>query len=94
MDVYKLVEKLGGEICRGRARVRVGGQIVVVGVLNGDYMEFTEEGRKLAADGDKPVAEKPKRGARPAKADVVESEPVTLLDEALQDSLFPEPGLT
>lgn len=95
MNVYDLVEKLGGEICRGRARVRVDGQIVVIGQLNGDYMEFTEAGRKLA----NPVQEEPKneevaveskvKRGRPAKAAVVESEPS--LDELFNT---PEQGLT
>lgn len=91
MTVYELLEKMNGEICRGRARVRVGGEIIVIGQLNGDYMEFTEAGRKLASPEDSAeiVAEtKPKRG-RPAKNDVVESAQVT-------DNLFdiPDAGLT
>lgn len=49
--VYDLVEQLGGEIVRGRARVRVGSEYVIIGWLNGDNMEFTEEGRRLAAGG-------------------------------------------
>ena len=94
MNVYDLVEKLGGEICRGRARVRVDGQIVVIGQLNGDYMEFTEAGRKLAnpveegAKNDEVAVEsKPKRG-RPGKSTVVESAPV------IDDLFVSEQGLT
>lgn len=95
MDVYELVEKLGGEICRGRARARIDGEIVVIGQLNGDYMEFTEAGRRLSQDAPKIAEEvvdtKPRRG-RPAKAVVVESEPVVPSVDGLFDT--PETGLT
>lgn len=89
MTVYDLVEKMGGEICRGRARVRIDGQIVIVGQLNGDDMMFTEEGRKLMAGTPKTAAEEPKKRGRPAKVDVVESEQIS-------DNLFdtPDAGLT
>ena len=89
MNVYELVEKMGGEICRGRARVRVDGKIVVIGQLNGDDMMFTEEGRQLLADTPKPTAEETKKRGRPAKAAVVESE--LSLDELFNT---PEQGLT
>ena len=89
MNVYDLVEKLGGEICRGRARVRIDGQIVVIGQLNGNEMMFTEEGRKLAAEHNKTAAEEPKKRSRPAKVDVVESDQIS-------DNLFdtPDAGLS
>lgn len=89
MNVYELVEKMGGEICRGRARVRVDGKIVVVGQLNGDDMMFTEEGRQLLADSPKPAAEESKKRGRPAKVGVVESDQIS-------DNLFdtPDAGLT
>ncbi len=48
MTVYELVEKLGGEICRGRARILDGREYVIIGQLVGDDMEFTEAGRLLA----------------------------------------------
>lgn len=54
MDCYELVEKVGGEIVRGRARVLQGKEYVLLGSLNGDRMEFTEAGRKMAAELDKP----------------------------------------
>lgn len=69
MTVYELIEKHHGEIVRGRARIRQGAEYIIVGQLNGDTMEFTEAGRRMAADAD---ADKPKRG-RPAKAASVES---------------------
>jgi len=89
MNVYELIEKMGGEICRGRARVRVDGQIIVVGTLNGDDMMFTEEGRKLAADAPKPAVEDQKKRGRPAKVGVVESDQIS-------DNLFdtPDAGLS
>ncbi len=71
MDVYELVEKLGGEIVRGKARIRQGNDYIVLGFLNGDNMVFTEEGRQMAAE--QGGETKTKRGS-PAKAAVVESE--------------------
>ncbi len=78
MTVYELLEKLGGEIVRGKARVRQGGDYVVLGFLNGDDMIFTPEGRQLAAEHGS--EDKPKRG-RPAKTAVVESEQVPAVPE-------------
>lgn len=60
LDCYELVERVGGEIVRGQARLRQGRTVTVLGKLNGDRMEFTEEGRKMAAEYDKP-----KRGRKP-----------------------------
>lgn len=95
MDVYELVEKLGGEIVLNRARVRVGGEIITVGRIDGMQMVFTEEGSRLVAEMEKPVeeaksaAEEPKKRGRPAKSAVVES-------DQIEDNLFdnPETGLT
>lgn len=65
MNVYELVEKVGGEICMGRARVRVGREIIELGnALDGD-MKFSEAGQKMANEL-KPKA-KPKAKAK-AKA--------------------------
>jgi hypothetical protein len=66
MTVYELVERLGGEIVRGRARWHDGVEHILLGTLNGDDMMFTEAGRKLAASFDegKPVARR-KRKADP-----------------------------
>ncbi len=50
MNVYELVDALGGEIVRGRARWRDGATYVLLGKLNGDEMVMTEEGRRLAAE--------------------------------------------
>ena len=77
MNVYELVEKMGGEIVRGRARIRSGSEYVVIGQLNGDTMEFTEAGRRMAAEDTvavvaEVVETKVKRG-RPGKVSVVES---------------------
>jgi hypothetical protein len=66
MTVYELVERLGGEIVRGRARWYNGTEHVLLGTLNGDEMTYTEAGRQLAAsfDEDKPVVRR-KRKADP-----------------------------
>lgn len=75
MTVYDLVEKLGGEICRGRARARIDGQWIILGTLNGDDMIFTEEGRQLAAPREQVQEEAPakKKAGRPPKDPVVKS---------------------
>jgi hypothetical protein len=79
MTVYELVEKLGGEIVRGYARVRVGQDYVVIGRLNGDNMDFTEEGRQLAAAQVTEV--EPKRKGRKQAEPMVESDEVGLITE-------------
>lgn len=48
MTVYELVEKLNGEIVRGRARVRRGDSYVVLGTLVDGEMAFTDAGQRLA----------------------------------------------
>lgn len=73
MTVYDLVEKLGGEICRGKARVRLDGQWIILGQLNGDDMVFTEEGRQLLAAPDVMPDDSPRKRGRPAKTPIVES---------------------
>lgn len=64
MTVYELVEMLGGEIVRGQARIRQGRDYVILGRLNGDNMDFTEEGRVLAANMTPKQEESPKRGRK------------------------------
>lgn len=72
MTVYELVEKLGGEIVRGKARIRRGQEYIVIGYLNGDNMDFTAEGRQLAAGTEPKQEEAPKRGRRPKEVAPVE----------------------
>lgn len=72
MTVYELVEKLGGEIVRGKARIRQGQEYVVIGYLNGDNMDFTEAGRLLAAETEPKQEEAPKRVRRVKEAAPVE----------------------
>lgn len=60
MDVYKLVEKLGGEIVRGNARVMVDDARVVVGTLSEKGLELTEAGKKLADEHATKAPTKPK----------------------------------
>jgi hypothetical protein len=80
MTVYELVEKLGGEIVRGYARVRVGQDYVVVGRLNGDNMDYTEDGRKLAAAQPAQPAETKPKGRKPSDP-MVKSDEVGLITE-------------
>ncbi|MEA3639964.1 MAG: hypothetical protein VBE63_08470 [Lamprobacter sp.] len=62
MNVYELVEKVGGEIVRGRARYRPEGQKwVELGRLNGDSMEFTPAGTALRRELDEALPKRPRR---------------------------------
>ena len=70
MTVYELVEQLGGEIVRGQARIRRGKDYIILGRLNGDNMEFTPEGKALAAE--KPEAPVVKRGRKAKQPEPVE----------------------
>ena len=81
MDCYELVKQVGGEIVRGRARVRQGREYTVLGKLNGDRMEMTEEGRKMAAEYDKP-----KRGRKPKAT----AESLTSMSDQLDASATPD----
>ena len=96
MDVYQLVDKLGGEIVLGRARIRVGNDYTILGQLNGDEMVFTEAGRKLAAEHSE---EKPKKSGKAAKASkseaaVVESASINDIFEDDTTVFTEEQGLT
>jgi hypothetical protein len=64
MTVYELVEMLNGEIVRGQARIRQGRDYVILGRLNGNNMEFTEEGRVLSENMTPKQEEVPKRGRK------------------------------
>lgn len=76
--VYELIEQLGGEVVRGRARLRVGSDYVIIGRLNGDNMEFTEEGRRLAAGGEL---------SGPVTTPVVESVPAEEAVEVVKEAI-------
>lgn len=74
MNVYELVDALGGEIVRNRARYRTPDGYVVLGKINGDTMEFTEAGRALAAQQEEPTESqvtKPARKSQRAKLEPV-----------------------
>lgn len=71
MTVYELIEKLNGEVVRGQARIRQGREYIILGRLNGDNMEFTNEGRVLAADMAPKQEEAPKRGRKPKEVEPV-----------------------
>jgi len=87
MDVYELVEKLGGEIVRGRARVRQGKEYTIIGEITPNGMVFTPAGAALAQEHDSPKPEaKPaatKRSRKPKVADM-DTEP------DIFKGLFPE----
>jgi hypothetical protein len=65
MNVYDLVDKLGGEIVANRARAVVDGAVVVIGELKEKGLELTEEGVKLA---EKHAAKAAPAKTAPAKA--------------------------
>lgn len=70
MDVYQLCEKLGGEIVRGRVRVRDGADWVEIGRNNGGTMEFTKAGTALARNqSENPSESAPKRRRRASKSE-------------------------
>jgi hypothetical protein len=48
MNVYDLVDKLGGEIVANKARAVVDGAVVIIGELKEKGLELTEEGVQLA----------------------------------------------
>lgn len=73
MDIYELVERVGGEIVVGRARVRQDRGYVVIGEMIDGELRMTKAGIAMAAElGTAPAAEpgvdKPRRG-RPKKAE-------------------------
>jgi hypothetical protein len=87
MDVYELVEKLGGEIVRGRARVRQGKEYIVIGEIAPNGMVFTPAGAALAQEHDSPKPEaKPAAPKRSRKSKDVVEEPVN--DNATIDDFF------
>lgn len=63
MNIYELVEALGGQINMGRATVRKGREHIVIGDMTSGALEMTDIGRKMASN-IKPVA-KPKAKAKP-----------------------------
>lgn len=69
MDVYALVAAMGGEIVRNRARVRVGGEIVVVGEMEDGALTLNEAGRRLVNQATSEVVE-PKKPRKPRAAAV------------------------
>lgn len=73
MDVYALVDRMGGQILANKARVTVDGVSVVVGRFEDGVLVFTDEGRAQADIQSNIVAKKP---ARAPKATAVESEQV------------------
>lgn len=89
MDVYEFLESVGGEIVRGKGRIRQGNDYVVIGTVTEDGMIFTKDGAALKAryestgsleapaeDAEGTNDEKPVSKAKPKKAaKVVVEEP-------------------
>lgn len=83
MDVYELVEKLGGEIVRSRARVRDGKQYIILGEITPNGMVFTPAGAALAQANEVKKPTPAKRSRKPKVADM-DTEP------DIFKGLFPE----
>jgi len=49
MDVYQFLDVIGGEIVRGKARIRRDSEYVVIGTVTEDGMIFTKDGAALKA---------------------------------------------
>lgn len=64
MTVYELVDALGGEIVRGRARVRRGSEYITLGEIVDGEMTLTEAGAKLVASVTPTPAEAPVKPVR------------------------------
>ena len=73
MDVYELVDRMGGQILANKARVTVDGVSVIVGRFEDGKLVFTDEGRAQADIQSNLPTKKPARVAKPA---AVESEQV------------------
>ena len=82
MDVYRFIDAIGGEIVRGKARIRRDSEYVVIGTVTEDGMIFTKDGAALKAryestgsleapaeeDAEAATEEKPVVNAKPKKA--------------------------
>ena len=83
MNVYDLIEKLGGEVVRDRARVNHEGKTCLVGRVTPEGMVMTEEGKRLV---DKVSAPKPtpakKKAKKPAAAAPAAAAPVVPTPDA------------
>lgn len=64
MNVYQLVAAMSGEIVRNRAKIRVAGEIVVVGEIVDNVLELNEAGRRLINQATSEVVE-PKKTRKP-----------------------------
>lgn len=58
MDVYELLKAVGGELVRGRARVRLGSTWVVFGEMIDGALALNDVGKKMAEE---QAPAKPKR---------------------------------
>lgn len=83
MDVYELVERVGGEIVRGKARVRQGAEYVVLGYNDGARMVFTEAGAAMVAEMEAEQAPKRGGGKREPKPAPVVVPDAEILDDRM-----------
>lgn len=67
MNIYELVDELGGEIVRGRARYRVGEDWILLAKFEGSEMALTEAGRQQLRE--KEAALRPTKTRRMSKSD-------------------------
>lgn len=70
MDVYALVDRMGGQILANKARVLVGGVSVIVGRFEDGKLVFTDEGRAQADIQSNVKAAEVEKPARKVKAAV------------------------
>jgi len=66
MDVYQLIEQLGGEIVGGKGRVTVDGERVLIAEIVNDEFQLNEAGAQLAEKHKTPA-----KKAAPKKAPAV-----------------------
>jgi hypothetical protein len=87
MTPKEMLESFGGELVRGRARIRKDGEIVTIATYVDGVLTLTDEGTKIseAEKASKPKA-KPKAKAEP-KVEKAE-EPVEAKDEVVLADLF------
>lgn len=67
MDVYELVDALGGDIVSNQAVVRIDDEPIVVGEIIDNAFQLNEAGKAIAAKQKPPPATKPKKKATTRK---------------------------
>ena len=83
MTPQEMLDTFGGELVRGRARIRKDGKIVTIATYVDGVLTLTSEGNKIS---EAAKANKPKAKAKP-KAEKTE-EPVEVKDDVVLADLF------